>query len=290
MSGLGFHQHLSQRQTQQLVLAPQLRQSLKILQVAALDLRTVIQEELQTNPTVEEEPMEGVSLDQNSPDGTDGTDGAPPDAAKDEAERREELDFSKEFQVLSKLDEDWHDYMAQAGGAQPYTSEAAERRQHFFDSLVGETSLQEHLMRQAELADGPPNVLTAVRYLVGSLEDRGFLTASPSDIALMSGLPLEDVQAAQKLLRTLDPPGIGAQNLAECLLFQLEAKGRGASLATRIIRDHFELLVRRRIPDLARRLDARSIRSTRPSLRSAPLTRRRDGASPTTATAWSCPT
>ncbi len=250
MSGPGFHQHLSQRQTQQMVLAPQLRQSLKILQVAALDLRSVIQEELQNNPTLEELPMEGVSLDQNSTD-------EPPEAEpKDEAERREELDFTKDFEVLSKIDDDWRDHLAQAGGAQPYTSEAAEKRQHFFDSLVSETSLQEHLMRQAELADCTPKVLAAIRYLVGSLDDHGFLTATPADIALMSGLALEDVQAAQKLLRTFDPPGIGAQNLAECLLFQLETKGRGTSLAARVIRDHFELLTRRRIPDLARRLDA----------------------------------
>ncbi len=253
MSGLGFHQNLSQRQTQQMVLAPQLRQSLKILQVAALDLRSVIQEELQANPTIEELPMEGVSLDQPAPDGADGAAESP---AKDESERREELDFSKDFEVLSKLDDDYRDYLAQAGGAQPYTSEAAERRQHLFDSLVGETSLQEHLMRQAELADVAPKVLAAARYLVGSLDDRGFLATSPADIALMSGLPLEDVQAAQQLLRTLDPPGIGAQNLPECLLLQLEGKGRASSLAARVIRDHFELLTRRRIPDLARRLDA----------------------------------
>ncbi|MDD2762605.1 MAG: RNA polymerase factor sigma-54 [Opitutaceae bacterium] len=250
MSGPGFHQHLSQRQTQQMVLAPQLRQSLKILQVAALDLRSVIQEELQNNPTLEELPMEGVSLDQNSP-------AEPPDAeAKDGAEPGEELDFSKDFEVLNKLDDDWRDYLAQAGGAQPYTSEAAEKRQHFFDSLVSETSLQEHLMRQAELADCPPKVLAAIRYLVGSLDDRGFLTAAPADIALMSELPLEDVQAAHELLKTFDPPGIGARSLEECLLFQLEAKGRGASLAARVIRGHFALLTRRRIPDLARRLGA----------------------------------
>jgi RNA polymerase sigma-54 factor len=250
MSGPGLQQHLSQRQTQQMVLAPQLRQSLKILQVAALDLRSVIQEELQSNPTLEEEPMEGESLEQTSPDASPEADN------KEEAERREELDFSKEFEVLNKLDDDWRDYMSQAGGAQPYTSEAAEKRQHFFDSLVTETSLQEHLMRQAELTDCTPKVLAAVRYLVGSLDDRGFLTATPADIALMSGLALEDVQAAQQLLKTFDPPGIGAQNLGECLLFQLEAKGRGTSLAARILREQFELLTRRRIPDLARRLDA----------------------------------
>jgi RNA polymerase sigma-54 factor len=248
MSGPGFHQHLSQRQTQQMVLAPQLRQSLKILQVAALDLRSVIQEELQNNPTLEEMPMEGVSLEQNNPEPS--KDGAEVDGN----EPREELDFSKNFEILAKIDDDWRDDQSQGGAGQAYSSEAAEKRQHFFDSLVSETSLQEHLMRQAELSDCPAPVLSAIRFLVGSIDDRGFLTATPADIALMSGLPLEDVQAAHKLLKTFDPPGIGAQNLEGCLLFQMEAKGRGGSIAARVIRDHFDLLTRRRIPDLARRL------------------------------------
>src|SRR5262245_14878919 len=68
MSGPGFSHELRQRQTQSLVLAPQLRQSLKILQVAALDLRATIQEELQNNPTLEELPMEGISLDKPADD------------------------------------------------------------------------------------------------------------------------------------------------------------------------------------------------------------------------------
>ena len=75
MSGPGFNQELRQRQTQSLVLAPQLRQSLKILQVAALDLRSVIQEELQSNPTLEELPMEGVSLDTSTDDNSRDGDG-----------------------------------------------------------------------------------------------------------------------------------------------------------------------------------------------------------------------
>ena len=168
MSGPGFSQDLRQRQTQSLVLAPQLRQSLKILQVAALDLRSVIQEELQSNPTLEELPMEDVSLEQPDPapepeQSQDGgnEDGTEPRDSTPEAEvepRRDELDFSKdrEFEILGKLDEDWRDHMASIGGAQPYTSEDAERRQHFLDSLVGETSLQEHLMRQADTADLSP--------------------------------------------------------------------------------------------------------------------------------------
>ena len=250
MNGPGFSQDLRQRQTQSLVLAPQLRQSLKILQVAALDLRSVIQEELQNNPTLEELSMEGVSLDKEREDKvSDGADGSTVDG-----DTREEMDFSKEFEILNKLDEDWRDYMSQAGGAQPYTSEDAEKRQHFFDSLVTETSLQEHLMGQAELTDLTPQVREAMRYLVGSLDDRGFLTQTSNDIALQTGLPLEIVQQAAKLLKTFDPPGIGCQNLEECLLQQLSAKGRSDSLASRIVRDHFALLSRRRIPEIARKL------------------------------------
>src|SRR5215217_6881820 len=78
MSGPGFSHELRQRQTQSLVLAPQLRQSLKILQVAALDLRSVIQEELQANPTLEELPMEGVSLDKPAESEGDGGNDATP--------------------------------------------------------------------------------------------------------------------------------------------------------------------------------------------------------------------
>lgn len=272
MSGPGFSHELRQRQTQSLVLAPQLRQSLKILQVAALDLRSVIQEELQSNPTLEELPMEGVSLDKPADESTPEDGGEPaeadgattlseaPTAAEPESTepKRDELDFSqdKEFEILSKLDEDWRDHMASIGGAQPYTSEDAERRQHFFDSLVSETSLQEHLLQQSQMADIPPPALEAMNYLVGSLDDRGFLTQSPSDIALQSNLPLEAVQEALKLLKTFDPPGIGAKDLPDCLLSQLAAQGRGTCLAARMIRDHFDLLTRRRIPELARKLGA----------------------------------
>ena len=269
MSGPGFSHELRQRQTQSLVLAPQLRHSLKILQVAALDLRSVIQEELQSNPTLEELPMEGVSLDkptesENSPDrDSDVADSstAEPTASGDGLEGenpREEMDFSKdkEFEILGKMDEDWRDHLSSVGGTQPFTSEDADRRQHFFDSLVTETSLQEHLMQQAEMADVSSPMVDAMRHLVGSLDDRGFLTQTASDVALQTGLPLAVVQDALRVLKTFDPPGIGALSLADCLLGQLAGAGRGHGLAARMIRDHFQLLTRRRIPELARKLGA----------------------------------
>ena len=265
MSAGGFSQELRQRQTQSLVLAPQLRQSLKILQVAALDLRSVIQEELQANPTLEELPMEGMSPEKaNAENAEADSHGDEPVASPEGApepvtdSKREEMDFSKEFEILGKIDDDWRDYMASAGGTQSYSAADAERRQHFFDSVATEPSLQEHLMRQAEMADLSPKAIEAMQHLLGSLDDRGFLTVTPADVALQTGLPLEAVQEAVTALKAFEPPGIGAQNLPECLLAQLAAKGRRDSLAARIIRDHFELLARRRIPELARKLGAAS--------------------------------
>jgi RNA polymerase sigma-54 factor len=111
-------------------------------------------------------------------------------------------------------------------------------------------------MQQAEMTDLSPSALAAMRQLVGGLDDRGFLTQTPADVALQTGLGLDAVQEALKVLKTFDPPGIGAKNLAECLLLQLAANGRRDSLALRMIRDHFELLTRRRIPELARKLSA----------------------------------
>ena len=265
MSSGGFSQDLRQRQSQSLVLAPQLRQSLKILQVAALDLRSVIQEELQSNPALEELPMEGMSAEKQEPDSGESdangddtaasAEGTPDPAAEPKGD---EMDFSKEFEILGKIDDDWRDYMANAGGTSSFSAEDAERRQHFFDSVATETSLQEHLMRQAEMTDLSEKAMLAMVHLVGSLDDRGFLAAKASDVALQTGLPLESVQEAVAALKAFDPPGIGAESLAECLMAQLIAKGRRDSLASRIIRDYFDLLTRRRIPEISRKLGAAS--------------------------------
>ncbi len=247
MSGPGLSQSFQQRQSQQMMLAPQMRQSLKILQVAALDLRATIQEELQANPTLEEMPMDDVSLEKSATSGDEKS-------GHDSDDPREEMNFDKDRQMLERIGQDWRDHLSDTGGVRPTTSEEDERRQHFYDSLTTETSLQQHLMSQAELAGVASPVMTALRFLIGSLDDRGYLTATLPDLALLTSLPLETVQAAAKLIQSFDPPGIGAQNMAECLLIQLEQLGRGKSVATRIVRDHFDLLVRRRIPDLSRKM------------------------------------
>ncbi|MEO0795812.1 MAG: RNA polymerase factor sigma-54 [Verrucomicrobiota bacterium] len=246
------HQGLQQvqKQAQTLVLAPQLRQSLKILQAPTLELRNSILEELQQNPTLEELPIDGISLEQQTSENS-------PESSTTESSDSDELQLSEEdYSKLSQLDEDYREYYSQEASNQSYTSEDAQRRQHFFDSLVSETSLQEHLLRQADLADVTPEQKEAVDYLIGSLDDRGFLTVALSDVSLATRLPLQDVQMAADLLKSLDPPGIGAKDIQDCLLTQLALTDRDDTLAAEIIRDYYELLLRHRIPDIARKTSA----------------------------------
>jgi RNA polymerase sigma-54 factor len=140
------------------------------------------------------------------------------------------------------------------GEAQLGNSEAEEKRKFFFDSLVAETSLQEHLLDQLKLADTTPGQAEACQYLIGALDENGFLSTSLSEIGLTSELPLKDLQAGLLILQSFDPSGIASLDLQDCLLKQMDARGWEDSLSYRIVQDHFPLLVRRRVPELSRKL------------------------------------
>ena len=237
-----------QKQTQSLVLAPQLRNSLKILQAPAVELRTSILGELQANPLLEELAIDSISVEEQQQD---------PHA--NELEQDEEIDFNAEdFSALERISEDLRDYYAQENNGQSYTSEDDERREHFMNSLTTSVSLQQHLIEQAELTDCSQQEREALLYLIGSIDDNGFLTETLSNIALNSGIPYRSVSSASAILKGFDPAGIGTQDMQDCLATQLERRGRGHSIAANILRKHFQLLIRRRIPELSRKLGVSS--------------------------------
>jgi len=241
MSSQDFQQ--SQKQAQSLILAPQLRNSLKILHAPAMELRNAILEELQANPLLEELPMDTISIEEEQSN-----------EREKEHDPSDELNFDEDdFSILNKMGEDWREYYAQENANQSYDSEADERRQHFFDSLTEAASLQQHLLDQAEICDASVAEKEALHYLIGSIDEKGFLSSTISDLALQSRLPFPCMQAALKLLQSFDPPGIGALDLPDSLLIQLRLQGRENSLAARILRDHYKRLLRRRIPDIARK-------------------------------------
>ena len=236
-----------QKQAQSIVLAPQLRNSLKILQSPAMDLRTAILEELQANPLLEELPIEAISVEERISEPEEN----------ETQEEVEELSFDdKDYSILERMSEDMREQFAQENSGQSFSTEDEARREHFFNSLTSPVSLQQHLIGQAEMADCTDSEREALTFLIGSLDDSGFYSEPLPNAALVSRLPLRDLQKASELLKTFDPPGIGSKDMRDCLLNQLTLNGRSQSLAARILRDQFKLLVRRRIPDLSRKTGA----------------------------------
>ncbi len=234
MAGPGMHQ--SQNLSLHQVLAPQLQQSLLILQAPLLELRNLVQQEMETNPVLEELP--------NEPDADERSDA---DTAADEK-------FKEEFDKLAKLDEEWRDYMAQSSSYSGRSQEAEDKRQFFFDSIATQETLQQHLMGQLN-----QNVLNArdrktAELIIGNIDDNGFLQTTPEEMALNTGIPQEDFENMLTLIQSFYPPGVGARDLRECLLIQLKREGRQTSLEYKIISEHMRDLGKRRFPEIARRM------------------------------------
>ena len=234
MAGPGMHQ--SQNLSLHQVLAPQLQQSLLILQAPLLELRNLVQQEMETNPVLEELPDE-------------------PDAdERSEADTAADEKFKEEFDKLAKLDEEWRDYMAQSSSYSGRSQEAEDKRQFFFDSIATQETLQQHLMGQLN-----QNVLNArdrktAELIIGNIDDNGFLQTTPEEMALNTGIPQEDFENMLTLIQSFYPPGVGARDLRECLLIQLKREGRQTSLEYKIISEHMRDLGKRRFPEIARRM------------------------------------
>ncbi|PYL84565.1 MAG: RNA polymerase sigma-54 factor, partial [Verrucomicrobia bacterium] len=234
MAGPGMHQ--SQNLSLHQVLAPQLQQSLLILQAPLLELRNLVQQEMETNPVLEELPDE-------------------PDAdERSEADTAADEKFKEEFDKLAKLDEEWRDYMAQSSSYSGRSQEAEDKRQFFFDSIATQETLQQHLMGQLN-----QNVLNAsdrktAELIIGNIDDNGFLQTTPEEMALNTGIPKEDFEHMLTLIQSFYPPGVGARDLRECLLIQLKREGRQTSLEYKIISEHMRDLGKRRFPEIARRM------------------------------------
>src|SRR5947207_394928 len=149
--------HLSQRLTQSLVLAPQLQQSLALLQAPTLELKALVEQELQQNPVLEEAPVAEMDMQDRNRDGettAESPDPAEPpadlqfDPATEKPSDAPVDDFQAEFERLVQLDQEWRDHFAQTNLPTRLSAEDEEKRQFMFDSLVAGTSLQEMLLEQ----------------------------------------------------------------------------------------------------------------------------------------------
>ncbi|URD60137.1 RNA polymerase factor sigma-54 [Sphingomonas sp. KRR8] len=226
---------LQLRTSQSLVLTPQLAQAIKLLQLSNLELEAVLAEELAKNPLLEAGSQDrGVVVREDHEFGEDAPDPVGADqlaGAGDEA-----------------LDNDWREAALEFDSASEVGS--APEDGFDFDRLAAcDSSLCEHLMGQ--LQGHGDAAARAAEAIVHELEETGYLATPLVDIAKTLELTIKDVQSGLALVQSLDPPGVGARNLAECLALQAKAADRYDPAMRRLI-DNLDLLAKGQMAALKR--------------------------------------
>jgi RNA polymerase sigma-54 factor len=225
--------HLQQKQS--LIMTPRLQQALKLLQVPTLELQQILKQEVLQNPLLEE--VDEV---------TDQEDIEKEDSA-DEKDNEESQEPGEEDQI------DWSEYM-QDGLDRTYVPQSETSIEFLEKVPVTRTTLAESLLEQLHFLSLPAESMIIADFIVGSLDERGWLVTSPADIAEALGRPVEDVERVLLVVQALEPAGVGARDLRECLLIQLDARNDRDTLPWRLIHDHFDHLVNRRFPEISRLL------------------------------------
>jgi RNA polymerase sigma-54 factor len=232
--------------TQHLTLTPQLQQSIRLLQLSTLELNQEVERYLQENPLLEREEDEAEETFVGT---RDAAEAPAPAAPEPEAQAPAESP-----EVVDGIDSEWMD---DDGGGYNRDSEGDEAPQLAAES----TSLRDHLLWQLNLSQFPERDRKLVALLIDALDDDGYLTQSLDELAAMLpeelGIEPVELQIALNYLQTLDPPGIAARDLAECLALQLEmlpkeTPHRREALLT--VRQHLNLLATRNYSKLKQAL------------------------------------
>ncbi len=249
--------------SQQMVLSPQLQQSLALLQAPVLELKAMVEQELQMNPILEEVAITEMTTEERESRGEENA--AQLDPAEPPADTRydpatekpdsEPVDkFDADLQKLLQLDQEWREHFSATNTINRSTPDDEEKRQFMFDSLTADHSLQSELLDQVRLSDMSDRLRPVAELLVGNIDDHGYLQSGLPELSFSTGIPMEDLEAALKEVQSFHPAGIGARDLRECLMLQIERAGGEELLEYAVLRDHMEALGKRRFPEIARHL------------------------------------
>ena len=237
---------------QQLTMTPQLQQAIRLLQLPALELQAHIRELLETNVMLE--PVDEGESESESADASESSESPepsetlePPQSATEAVDERIEV-----------LEEDWGG-PSSGSGESSWNGEDEDRQQEFADASG--QSLQEYLLGQLELAKLAPRELAIARAIVDAISDDGYLTETLDEIAETLKPDVQcaaaQVEAVLARVQALDPPGVGARSIGECIelqLRQLDPATPGMSAAIEIARHHLEQLAGRELAALRRDL------------------------------------
>jgi RNA polymerase sigma-54 factor len=234
--------------TQQLVMTPQLQQAIKLLQLSRLELVSTVQQELEENPVLEESYEEDLAEEAAREE-------APAEAVEVAAQsERESAAEPSERDPVPEMD--WATYGEGQTGSGPVVIRDDEERPGVDAVATRRPTLQEHLEWQLQLSSFSDAERAIASWIIGNLDDDGYLRASVEEIARQAGATEAEVAAVLQRVQRLDPPGVAARDLRECLLAQLDALAVRDDLVRRIVDQHLPQLEKRDFRGIARDLDA----------------------------------
>jgi RNA polymerase sigma-54 factor len=223
MAGMELIAGVAQQQT----LSPQMQQSLQLLQTPVAELRQLVAAELASNPVLEEDSVSG-----------------------ERGELMTEDEGGGDGDKAASLQEEWREYMPQTAPSTHYSSQDEEKRRYLFESLVARTTLRDFVIDQAAgLSDRERAV---IQIIAGNLDQDGYLRGDLQELISSSGVSESFFGMMLKKVKEFEPPGVAASDLAECLILQLERRGEGNGLASRILKYHLHLLARHRYDEIAK--------------------------------------
>ncbi|AQQ10174.1 RNA polymerase sigma-54 factor 1 [Sedimentisphaera cyanobacteriorum] len=238
------------KQELQMKLTPAMLQSMEVLQMPLMALEQKVATELTSNPVLEVDSAESIDAQEE-----------PPEQSEDSFDEKE-LDVSPEkssdsFERLDNLSNDFGEYSGEEDVYVPLKSYASDEDpkmdalQNTADSGI---SLQQHLLDQWRLFNTDSETLQAGEYIIRSLDERGYLNTELEEIEDSAEFSSDAVKNAHELVKQLEPAGVGARSIRECLLIQIEQDDSANPLAEKVVREHYDLLIANHLPELANKL------------------------------------
>ncbi len=237
------------RLEQRMKLAPHMIQSMEILQLPILALQERIEQELNSNPVLElDEP--------SNPEYTEQADkSAGEEGVVAAAEGRQDESFGR----FDNLDDDYKEYMSQAVAFRPrvQTDESDRKLEAIKNTAALPQFLNEHLSEQWCLVEASEGVKKAGSAIIDYIDDRGYLTVRLEQLYNKdkADFTLEDLKQALLLVQKLEPAGVGARDLKECLLIQMAQNGEDMSFEMRLVAEYMNELLENRLPDIAKKMN-----------------------------------
>jgi len=219
-----------------------------------LELVQSVSQEVVENPVLEEVPAEASD---ESPDESGETSAEMQTASEQLAESPPEQDSAQELKSDLELGPQWDEYLNEMGDGRDYGyAEADEKELPSYDqTLTRLPSLSDHLLWQLHLSTSDQSLVKGGEWIIGNIDDDGYLRADIPELAQQSGLLITVLERSLALIQSFDPMGIGARDLRECLLIQVKQLDLENTLVEKIILDHLPDLEKRRYPNIAKALN-----------------------------------